>query len=95
MLDELSYALNELPTLCALVEVTVPSKIETLQQEYGEMKEMNIPIHHLKINTAINQMNSDLYDIQISLTNFELKGVKERLASMMQQIDEFHELISS
>ncbi len=92
MLDELSYALNELPTLCALVEVTVPSKIETLQQEYGEMKEMNIPIHHLKINTAINQMNSDLYDIQISLTNFELKGVKERLASMMQQIDEFHEL---
>lgn len=37
-------------------------------------------------------MNSDLYDIQISLTNFELKGVKERLASMMQQIDEFHEL---
>ena len=92
MLDELSYALEELPTLCALVDVTLPSKIETLQQEYSEMKEMNIPIHHLKINTTINQMTQDLYDIQISLANFELKGVKERLAAMVQQIDEFHDL---
>lgn len=92
MLTELNYILNELPVLCSLVDVTVPSKIETLQQEYAEMKEKEIPIHHLRINATIAQMTSDLYDLQVRLSNFELKGAKEKLTQMVEQIDLFHEL---
>ncbi len=92
MLDELDYALKELPTLCVLVDATVPEKIEKLQEEYNKMQEQGIPIQHLYVKSCISQMTSELYDIQMRLSSFELKGVKERLTAMVDQIDCFHNL---
>ena len=90
MLDELNYALKELPTLCVLVDVTLPTKISSLQEEVMDMKAKGIPIHHLQVQTLLNKMTEDLYVFQNRLGEFKLKGIKENLLAISSQIDQFH-----
>ncbi len=92
MLDELNYALKELPTLCVLVDDTIPTKISSLQEEVLDMKAKAIPIHHLQVQTLLNKMTEDLYVFQNRLGEFKLKGVKENLLAISSQIDQFHSL---
>lgn len=93
MLDELDYALTELPSLCMLMDSNVPSKIDELKKRAQEVSSQGIPLQHLCINSCISRMQNDLYDISRHLSSFELKGMKEKLTSMIEQIDCFHQLI--
>lgn len=87
MVDELRYALEELPTLCMMIDTTIPNRIAELQEQYNQMKEQNIPVHHLLVNQLISSLTNELYDLQMKTSNFELKGIKEQLMNMLERMD--------
>lgn len=87
MVDELRYALDELPTLCMMIDTTIPHRIAELQEQYNQLKEQNTPVHHLQVNQLISSLTNELYDLQMKTANFELKGVKEELMNMLERMD--------
>lgn len=92
MIDELGLALKELPAICCILNVTIEEKLEEIRKEEAEIRSLNIPIHHLQVNTSIARMKQELYEFGLRLNQFKYKGLKERLTKMLEQLDEFHDL---
>lgn len=89
VLTALDEALVDLPSLCTLANTVLPNRIDELGKRYQEMEKEHYPLHHLKVNLAIEEFNNDLESIKTRLSNFQLDGIKEESDQIEDRIIAF------
>ena len=89
ILDELTAAMMELPSLCVLVSDVLPNRISDLEVAYHKLYDDDYPLHHLCIDTAITNMRATVGEYRDRLKQFSIAGLKDGLDAMLNTIDEF------
>lgn len=87
VLIELNEVMKDLPILCSLVENVVPSKIRLLREAYNRMTNENYPVHHLKVNFVIDEMNDDLSTLKERLLTLSTDGMRKDLIKICDRCE--------
>lgn len=89
LISEASKVMNDLPYLNTLCDKVIPNRIEELKGAKQKMDNENYPLQHLKLNEAIAGMESNLAACKKQLQMLSVKGVRETLTSISQEINSF------
>ncbi|MCF0117282.1 MAG: hypothetical protein HUJ61_04445 [Bacilli bacterium] len=88
MLKELEEALAIYPSLCDEVKITLPNKINLLQEKFDTLSSKQIPLQHLHVNINLKDFNDELADIYHKMNSLEYRHVQKRVDAISEQIDE-------
>lgn len=91
--DALKKALEELPLICARLNLVIPKKIEELGILYSKLEEENYPLYHLKVNTTIEDIKVRLTSIKKQIESFSYKHVSLYLDEINDKIEELSNLL--
>lgn len=80
--------LNDLPTLCALMDEVIPEKMSLVREEYNKMNGNGYPTHHLGVITTLERMESELKICRSQLQSLSIKGIREQLNQMVERLDQ-------
>lgn len=90
--NELSSSLTELPILCTLIVSVIPDKLISLENALEVMTRDHYPLHHLRVNQAIQEMKDEVKRLTTRIRQFDLENVHTRLDDISLQIDEYFKL---
>lgn len=88
VLHELTAHLQELPSLCALVNTIVPDKIHDIECAYKILIDDRFPLHNLFVKQTTDTMRRNLEGFKKRIQEFDTRGVRENLDNMIQQLDD-------
>ena len=85
--DQLEKILQILPLLVVKTTVLIPEKINNLKTRYEEAASYNVPLHHLRVTSEIENFTGQLSTIRQQLIRFDTRNVEERLNKIADTID--------
>lgn len=86
VLDALQEQLEKLPSYCAIVTNVLPNRIEELEMTFKQLESQNYPLHHLKVNAAIEDFNNKLEDLKNRLSMFKMEKISEDIQEIEDRI---------
>lgn len=86
VINALDKAIAVLPKLVTNAFVVIPANIEEIQNRYNELLKEGYPLHHLKVQVAIDSFKVTLDEIHHKLENFQTKNVEYELNSIRDAI---------
>lgn len=87
VINELNKVIKELPTICSLIENVVPERIGKLKEEYNRMTNDDYPLHHLRVNSLIDEMNNELSSISVQVKQLNIDGLSDKLVNMCDRCE--------
>ena len=75
----LGTALEELPSLCILIENVIPEKIESLTNDYVAIEKKGVPLFTLSFHKKVDRWNASLANIRQRAVDLSTEGCKEDL----------------
>ncbi len=75
----LEEAVIKMPTLCARIEYVIPEKIAKIREQYQELDSLNYPLHHLRVNYTLDDIEKVLEDLKLKLAQFSYKNAAPNL----------------
>lgn len=78
--------LLDVPNLCALTSVIVPSQIEEIQNEYYQIQNTGIPLQNLHFEEKVNGWKKAIEEAKYSLKELRIKGLQELLENIENEI---------
>ena len=95
VVNALSDALEELPSLCILIENVIPEKISSLEQEYIEVEKKGVPLFNLSFHKKVDRWNSSLTNVRERTVDLNTVGCKDDLNIIANEIEEVKQLLNS
>lgn len=95
VVNALSDALEELPSLCILIENVIPEKISSLEQEYIEVEKKGVPLFNLSFHKKVDRWNSSLANVRERTVDLNTVGCKDDLNVIANEIEEVKQLLNS
>ena len=89
ILHELTIHMSELPSLCTMVSVVIPDKINSVQIAYRELIDQKYPLYHLCVTQTIEEFNKELEEITHLIRIFKIEGVADRLEEISNRLEGF------
>lgn len=89
ILHELTIHMSELPSLCTMVSVVIPDKINSVQIAYRELIDQKFPLYHLCVTQTIEEFQKELEEITHLIRIFKIEGVAERLEEISNRLEGF------
>ena len=89
ILHELTIHMSELPSLCTMVSVVIPDKINSVQIAYRELIDQKFPLYHLCVTQTIEEFNKELEEITHLIRIFKIEGVADRLEEISNRLEGF------
>ncbi|MCF0117053.1 MAG: hypothetical protein HUJ61_03265 [Bacilli bacterium] len=86
MVDELGRALEAYPLLCKEIKQILPEKIESLRNKFNELNS-NLPLHHLHVNTSLEEFDTTLKKIYKDISVLEYNGIQSIVEDITKRID--------
>ena len=90
VINQLDKILDEMPSLCILVDSILPEKINSLKAESESLSFNKYPLHHLLITNFFNDIGNDLEKLKIKLKNLDIVGVQQSADEIQFRIEEMH-----
>lgn len=91
-IKDLNQKLNELPSLCGLIDTVLPTKMNALVEEFDRLSKLNFPLHHLMIRDTLNKFDVEIQKFKQQLQQLKTQGIDERLQAMLIKIESFYPL---
>jgi|GEM_PF-5535364 len=88
-LHELLHILEELPKICLLLNVVLPTKINEVNQIYDDMEKQDFPLRHLRVKSTIVEIDKSMLLIGEDVKILKTKGVFDALNAFSNKLDEF------
>ena len=95
VVNALSDALEELPSLCILIENVIPEKISSLEQEYIEVEKKGVPLFNLSFHKKVDRWNASLANVRERTVDLNTVGCKDDLNVIANEIEEVKQLLNS
>ena len=95
VVSALSDALEELPSLCILIENVIPEKISSLENEYVEVERKGVPLFNLSFHKKADKWKAILADVRQRTIDLNTVGCKEDLNGIANEIEEVKQLLNS
>ena len=95
VVNALSIALEELPSLCILIENVIPEKISSLEQDYITVEKKGVPLFNLSFHKKVDRWNASLDNIRQRAIDLNTVGCKEELDKISNEIEEVKQLLNS
>ena len=89
ILHELTIHMSELPSLCTMVSVVIPDKINSVQIAYRELIDQKFPLYHLCVTQTLEEFQKELEEITHLIRIFKIEGVAERLEEISNRLEGF------
>ena len=89
ILHELTIHMSELPSLCTMVSVVIPDKINSVQIAYRELIDQKFPLYHLCVTQTLEEFQKELEEITHLIRIFKIDGVAERLEEISNRLEGF------
>lgn len=91
VIESLGKAIQELPTICTMIQSVIPEKIAYLENAYQEMQHADYPLSHLMVNSSVEDIKRQLAEITKQVQGLSLTGVNQSLDGIVSRIDEILE----
>lgn len=95
VVSALSAALEELPSLCILIENVIPEKISSLSEEYNNVEKKGVPLFTLSFHKKVDRWNSLLENVRQRAVDLSTEGCKEDLNKIANEIEEVRQLLNT
>ena len=99
VLSALEDALDKLPFLCARLGLVLPQKVKEIEDQYQNLEEQKYPLHHLKVNTTLENIKQKMQQLSQQLAQFSYKNVAEEMDAIERTLkilsDAFQEEMES
>lgn len=82
----LEEAVLKMPSLCARIEYVIPKKIAEIREQYQQLDESNYPLHHLRVNFTLEEIEKVLDDLKHKLTQFSYKNASQNLDAIDEKL---------
>ena len=89
ILHELTIHMSELPSLCTMVSVVIPDKINSVQIAYRELIDQKFPLYHLCVTQTLEEFQKELEEITHLIRIFKIEGVADRLEEISNRLEGF------
>lgn len=86
VLDALKDYIQKTPSLCVRINLVIPEKIEGIKKLYGEFDDAKYPLHHLRINFTLEEIEKSLESIKRQIINFQIKNISSELDSIDEEL---------
>ena len=95
VVQALSNALEELPSLCILIENVIPEKIASLSQDYAAVEKKGVPLFTLSFHKKVDRWNASLNNVRQRAIDLSTEGCKEDLNKISNEIEEVRQLLNT
>ena len=95
ILHELTASMVDLPNLCVLVTDIIPSRISELQKAHDDLEEQEYPLHHLCVESSLNEMRKALEYYKSQIKKFNTAGIRDQLDDMLNRIEDFFNTLTN
>ena len=95
VVQALSNALEELPSLCILIENVIPEKIASLSQDYAAVEKKGVPLFTLSFHKKVDRWNASLNNVRQRAIDLSTEGCKEDLNKISNEIEEVRQLLNA
>lgn len=91
--QEIFNYLSEVPTLLSDIQTKIPTAIHDLRGGVREMEEQHYYLKHLELTNYLNEVEAELEVLKENISKLEIHPVKERIAEMNGEIDQYYDLL--
>lgn len=95
VINQLDRILEDIPSLCILVDSILPEKLNSLKRESESLSFNKYPLHHLLITNFLNDVENDIERLKIKLINLEISGVQESADDIQIRVENMHNNFSA
>ena len=88
ILKEVELGFEKLPSLCSRLSYILPQRINELQEQHLLLEKEKYPLHHLKVNVTLDQVQKRMEEIKRQLMRFIYKNADK-------QIDELEHILEN
>lgn len=93
LLQETKHLLERYPKLLVLIESTIPSEIEGLQEGMQEMEDSGYVLEPFDLTSRIDLFKEELVELKNEVTALECDKAEERLEELSNQIEQLYETL--